>query len=96
MDERRSSKRWHTVLKGRIVSNNLSSPVECTVRDLSNTGARVYFADSSDLPMEFELEIPSKGIQVQARLMWRQGANHGLMFLQEANVWTDPVRAMVA
>jgi PilZ domain len=96
MDERRSSKRWHTVLKARIVSATLSSPIECTVRDLSDAGARVYFADPSDLPKEVELEIPSKGIQVQARLIWSRGANHGLMFLQETKAWTDPVRAMVA
>jgi hypothetical protein len=96
VDNRRSSKRWHTVLKALIVSNNQSSPIECTVRDLSDTGARIYFADASAIPPYFELEIPTKGLRIQSRLVWSQGANHGLTFLEKLKVWTDPLQAEAA
>jgi hypothetical protein len=96
MEERRSRKRWHTVLKAQIISKNQSAPLECTVRNLSDTGARIYFADTSALPLEFELEIPSKGLRVQSRRIWGRGANHGLQFLEKVKVWTDPLRAAVA
>jgi hypothetical protein len=96
VDERRSSKRWRTVLRGQIVSNNQSSPIEFTVRDLSDTGARIYFTDGAELPPEFKLEIPSRGLQIESRLMWRRGANHGFMFLEKVRVWTDPLRAAAA
>jgi hypothetical protein len=96
VDERRSSKRWRTVLRGQIVSDNQLSPVEFTVRDLSDTGARIYFADGAELPTEFRLEIPSRGLRVQSRLMWRRGANYGVMFLEKVRVWTDPLRAAAA
>jgi hypothetical protein len=85
MDEKdnRSSQRRRTVLTGRVVFNNRSSVLDCTVRDLSETGARISFAAVSELPPEFELEIPNKGQRVQARLMWSRGATHGVMFVQD-------------
>lgn len=96
VSERRLAKRWHTVLAARITPSNGSRSIECIVRDLSNTGARVYFADTSEIPAEFELEIPSRGLKVRSRLMWNRGANHGVMFLEEVRAWTDPVRAAAA
>jgi hypothetical protein len=96
MDERRSGKRWRTVLKARIVFNGRSSVLDCTVRDLSDTGARIYFADVSELPPEFELVIPNRGLRVPSRLMWSRGANHGIEFLEKQRAWTDAPRAVVA
>ncbi|MBM6584261.1 PilZ domain-containing protein [Microvirga sp. BT689] len=96
MSERRSAKRWHTVLAAHIRSNSRSKSIECIVRDLSDTGARVYFADISEMPSEFELEIPSRGLRVRSRLMWNRGANHGVMFLEAVKAWTDPIRAAAA
>ena len=96
VSERRLAKRWHTVLAARITPSSRSKSIECIVRDLSDTGARVYFADTSEMPPEFELEIPSRGLKVRSRLMWNRGANHGVMFLEEVKVWTDPIRAAAA
>jgi PilZ domain len=95
MDERRSSRRWNTLLNGRIVFNNRASVLSCTVRDLSETGARLYFADVSALPEEFELEIPNRGVRVYGRLMWSRGAN-GVMFFETLKPWTDPLRTVAA
>jgi len=96
MDERRSSKRWRTVLAGRISFNNRSSVLDCTVRDLSETGARIYFADASELPASFELEIPNKGVRVQGRVVWSRGANHGVIFRERQKMWTEAPRTAVA
>lgn len=93
MDERRSAKRWHTVLAGQIICNSRSASIECIVRDLSDTGARLYFTDASQLPPEFELEIPTRGVKVRSRLMWTRGANYGVMFLEQVKVWKDSLRA---
>jgi hypothetical protein len=96
VSERRSAKRWHTVLAARITPNSRSKSIECIVRDLSDTGARVYFANTSEMPSEFELEIPSRGLKAQSCLMWSRGANHGIMFLEEVKAWTDPIRSAAA
>ena len=92
MQERRSSKRWGAYLKGRIVFNNRSSVLDCTVRNLSDTGAGISFAGISPLPTEFELEIPNRGFRAHGRLIWSRGTNHGVMFWQKAKAWTDPTR----
>ncbi len=85
-----------TNLPGRILFNNRSSVLSCTVRDLSETGARIYFADVSALPPEFELEIPSRGLRVRSWLAWSRGANHGAQFLEEVKVRADRTRTMAA
>ena len=84
-DDRRSSKRRRTVLKGRVLFNNRSSVFDCTVRDLSDTGAQLTLADVSALPPDFELEIPSRDILVPARVMWSRGKNHGVRFVQASD-----------
>ncbi len=96
MDERRSSKRWQAALRARVLFNNRASVLACTVRDLSDAGARIYFADVSAIPPEFEIEIPNRGLRAQARLMWSRGANHGIMFLNKAKASTDLVRTAAA
>ena len=80
-DERRLKKRWRTVLKGQIMLNNRSSVLDCTVKNLSDIGANLVFADVSLLPQDFELDIPSRNLRVRARLIWSRGATHGVMFV---------------
>jgi PilZ domain len=92
MEERRSSKRWSAALKARIVFNNRSSALDCTVRNLSDSGAGISFAGVSPISTEFELEIPNRSFQVHNRLVWNRGANHGVMFWQKAKAWTNPTR----
>jgi PilZ domain len=96
IDCRRASPRRRTVLQARVVFNNRSSIFDCAVRDLSDTGARIYFADASALPVEFELEIPNRGVRARARVVWSQGANHGVEFLEEVRVWRDPAHTRAA
>jgi hypothetical protein len=92
MQERRSSKRWGAYLKARIVFNNRSSVLDCTVRDLSDTGAGISFAGVCAIPTEFEIEIPAWGFRAHACPMWSRGTNHGVMFWQKAKAWTDATR----
>ena len=90
MIEKRSSKRWRTILKGHVVFNNRSSVLDCSVQDLSAIGARIGFTDAPELPPEFDLEIPSRGLRLPARLVWSRGASHGVMFLEKAKAGTVP------
>ena len=66
-----------------MVFNNGASARDCAVRDLSGTESRIYFADISELPPQFELEMPNKGLRVQARVVWSRGANHGVEFAEK-------------
>jgi hypothetical protein len=80
--EQRSSKRQRTLLEGRIVFNNRFSLIECRVRDLSDTGARIMFEHPVTIPPEFELEIPSRELSAWARVMWSNGREHGIRFTE--------------
>jgi PilZ domain len=84
-DNRRSSKRRRTVLTGKVLFNDRTSVFDCTVRNLSDAGAQITLADVSTLPLDFELEIPSKGMVAPARVMWSRGKNHGIRFVQAAD-----------
>jgi hypothetical protein len=90
MIENRSKKRWRTVLKGQVVFNNRSSVLDCSVQDLSETGARICFTDAVEVPPEFDLEIPSRRLRISARLIWSREASHGVMFLEKAKAGTVP------
>jgi hypothetical protein len=41
------------------------------------------FAQPVKVPAEFELQIPKKKIVRRAQVMWYDGHNHGVMFLDE-------------
>ena len=90
MAENRSSQRWRTVLKGQVVFNNRAAVLACSVQDLSDIGARICLTDACELPPEFELEIPSRGLRLPARRIWSRGTNHGVMFLEKAKAGTVP------
>jgi hypothetical protein len=90
MVENRSSQRWRTVLKGQVVFNNRAAVLACSVQDLSDVGARICFTDACELPLEFELEIPSRGLRLLARRIWSRGTNHGVVFLEKAKAGTVP------
>lgn len=79
--DRRRSKRARTFLDGRIILNNRNSVIDCTVRDLSETGAKITFAHTVQIPSEFELSIPRRGLVVRARVMWTKGKDLGITFI---------------
>ncbi len=82
--EHRRALRTRTILQGRVVFNDRFSLIECTVRDLSDTGAQIAFAHPVTLPVEVELEIPTRKLSTRARVMWSKGKTHGLIFIAAA------------
>ncbi len=58
--EKRKSRRARSLLAGRIIFNNRKSVIDCSVRDISDTGAKLAFAHPVLLPPEFELDIPKR------------------------------------
>jgi hypothetical protein len=81
--DKRRSRRARSLLKGQIIFNNRYSILDCTIRDISETGARIAFAHPLEIPEEFELDIPKKELTARARVVWSNGSEHGLIFIQE-------------
>ena len=79
--DKRSSTRKRSLLNARIIFNNRCSVIECTIRDIFETGAKILFAHPHPIPPEFELDIPSRGSSpVRARVMWSNGKECGVLF----------------
>jgi hypothetical protein len=78
--ERRSSQRHLAYLEGRIASRTAQVPIECLIWDLSEAGVRLVVSPPADVPLEFELQIPSEGAKANVRLVWTTGIHYGARF----------------
>lgn len=84
MSELRRETRLRTFLKGRIIFNNGNSSMDCLVRDLSASGARLMLSQTATLPEGFDLVIPAKDRTHKATLRWRKADSVGVTFAEEA------------
>lgn len=80
MSEHRRESRSRTFLKGRIIFNNGSSSMDCLVRDMSMSGARLALSQSAVLPEAFDLYIPQKEKTYRSSLRWRRSDGIGVTF----------------
>jgi hypothetical protein len=79
-DERRQSVRQKSFLRGCVYFNKRRSSLDCLIRDISDEGARIIFADTANVPDVVDLYIPHKEQTVRAHVQWRHGDEVGLAF----------------
>ncbi|KQP25064.1 pilus assembly protein PilZ [Methylobacterium sp. Leaf102] len=84
MSEHRREVRQRTFLKGRILFNKGASSMDCLVRDMSASGARLALSETTTLPESFDLYIPQKDRTYRSTLAWRRADGVGITFLDEA------------
>ena len=84
MSDLRLAARRPSLLGARIEFNNRSSTLDCTVRDLSRTGARLALAGRSDVPDEFDLWIEDRNQRYRAQVRWRRLTLLGVEFVAPA------------
>lgn len=82
--EHRNEIRQRVFLKGRILFNNGASSMDCLVRDLSASGARLALSESTTLPEVFDLYIPQKDRTFRSTLRWRRSDGVGVTFEEPA------------
>jgi hypothetical protein len=78
--ERRSCQRYPAFLEGWIASETTGERIECMVWDLSEAGVRLVVSPPADVPLEFELRIPSEDAKANVRLIWTTGIHYGARF----------------
>lgn len=59
---------------------NVLTAVDCVVRDISDTGARLQFPAPQEFNGLLELHIPIKGQSFHARVRWHDGVEMGVQF----------------
>ncbi|HEX2725512.1 MAG TPA: PilZ domain-containing protein [Beijerinckiaceae bacterium] len=79
-DNKRISPRLRSFLKGRVIYNGGQTNLECLIRDISSTGARLEFSSSVTLPDRFDLYLPHREETCKAHIQWRRGEEIGVAF----------------
>lgn len=79
-NEQRQNIRMKTFLRGRIIFNGGASSMDCLIRDLSASGARLEISESSALPEVFDLYVQNRDATHRATLRWRRDGGVGVTF----------------
>ena len=79
----RSAPRTRTLLQARIEFHGGATTVDCTVRDLSESGARLQVGESVVIPSKFTLFVPKHSRRYHALLRWHRGGYAGVEFESE-------------
>ena len=82
-DDKRRQRRQRVLKDGRIITLDQRSVVNCMVRDLSRTGARLKCGDQVAVPNEFLLQVGHDATMTPAKAMWRRGTDIGIVFTGE-------------
>jgi hypothetical protein len=78
MSERRNATRNRTFKAGKIVLNDGRSVIDCTVRNMSGTGASIGVVNAIAVPAEFSLEVD--GSLRSCVVAWRRLDRLGIKF----------------
>ncbi len=82
--ENRIDRRSRVLKDGKIVTLNNQSVIDCSVRDRSDSGARIRCAHQAAVPNNFRLMMPGDNTIRDAHVIWRRGDHLGIVFTGEA------------
>jgi hypothetical protein len=82
-DQRRVAKRQRVLKTGKIVLDNLAS-LTCTIRDVSETGAKVRVENAETLPHKFRLVILPDNTIRDVQVAWKTKGELGITFTSAA------------
>jgi hypothetical protein len=80
MQERRRVTRSR-VLKGAKIIIGSASTIDCVVRNVTNSGARIQIANTVDLPETLDLSLDAGFTIRPCRVAWRSVTETGLQFI---------------
>jgi hypothetical protein len=78
MDEKRIAPR-HRVLKAGTIEFG-GGAIDCTVRNMSNTGAMLDVNSPIGIPDQFTLILPADGQHIACHVVWRKQKRIGVAF----------------
>jgi hypothetical protein len=79
MIEKRAAPR-HRVLKGGTIALSGGGSIECTVRNISSSGARVDLANPLGVPRSFTLIIAADQFMRRCHAVWSSEQRIGVAF----------------
>jgi hypothetical protein len=94
--DRRRATRQKSFLRGCLHFNNRRSSLDCLIRDISASGARLIFSDTVTIPDVVDLYIPQKEQTLRSQVHWRHGDEIGVAFVHGAQSSGVPQDAQAA
>jgi len=82
-DNKRRSPRLRTLKGAKILYRNGWGIVDCVIRDMSETGARLVCKDTAAVPGEFSLLFINEDMVRDARVVWRREDLLGITFTSD-------------
>ena len=79
--ERRPQRRKRVLLGGIVSYSGGVFSLNCTIRDLSESGARIVFSSNQPLPTEIFFINIRDGVVHEAEVVWHKGKAAGIKFL---------------
>jgi hypothetical protein len=80
VDDQRKSPRQRSRFQSFVRVLKEDSYIDCVVRDISETGARLGFSCPASIGGDVELHIPAKGEIIQANVVWVEDCECGVSF----------------
>lgn len=93
MTEVRASDRTRSFLKAVIEFSNGAAKIDCIVKNISATGARIDVTAAVSIPKDFNLNIPHRGEVFRSQMIWRENNSMGVRFLSTQPVEDEPRRS---
>jgi hypothetical protein len=78
MVETRRNPRYRVRMVGSIEFGR--GPIDCTVRDLSISGAALDVESQTVIPAKFTLAVPGGGLHLPCHVVWRRPYRIGVAF----------------
>ncbi len=95
---KRWAKRKNAATPAKILFDGITTPYDCTLRDISSTGAQVEMTRTKlnpegatdNLPSYFTLIMPLDKTAVECQSMWRRGSKVGAKFVGMVRHFVPP------
>ncbi len=81
MDEHRGVPRRRAFKGAQIIFNGGASAIDCTLSDISLTGARLKVVTPVGVPDRFTLLILADGVRHECRVAWKRANDIGVSFM---------------
>jgi hypothetical protein len=72
MDENRNTDRCRVLKEGKIIFADGMRVIDCTIRDMSDAGARLLIASTAGVPDTFHLFEKTSAMIYPATVVWRR------------------------
>ena len=94
-ENQRVDGRIKTFLSARIHDGDGNREIDCLVKDMSESGAKIELDEGLKVPTIFNLEVPKLGAMFRAEIRWRYGHLIGVKFIATSQSVSEesPTRA---